>query len=99
MFWHIVRFDFTGLDATVRAELEDRLRGLADIPEVAWLRLSHDVADHHVTGFLTAFASADDYETYRDHPEHVPVVAAIREAGVAATRFDILTNDNVADLP
>ena len=99
MFWHIVRFDFAGLDPTMRADLEDRLRGLADIPAVAWLRMSHDVADHHVTGFLTTFESAEDYEIYRDHPEHVLVVTALLEAGVVATRFDILTDDDVADLP
>ena len=98
MFWHIVRFDFTGVDEATRTDIEDQLAGLESIEEVAWLRVGHDVTDGDVTAFVTGFATRDDYEAYRVHPEHVPVVMAIDTAEVAATRIDVETEDEVEDL-
>lgn len=99
MIWHIVRFDFTGVDAAVREDLEDRLEALGGLDEVAWLRLSRDLDDGQVTGLITGFATYEDLEAYRNHPDHVPVVAAIRESGVATARIDLETDDAVEDLP
>ena len=99
MIWHIVRFDFTGIDDAVRDDIESQLAALDGLDEVAWLRLGHDVEDPHVTGLITAFRTADDLEAYRVHPEHVPVVAAIQAADVAVTRIDMETDDDPDDLP
>ena len=99
MFWHIVRFDFTGVDDTTRDDIEDRLAGLESMDEVAWLRMSHDVTDADVTAFVTGFESREEYEAYRVHPDHVPVVMAIDTAEVSAHRIDFETDDEVEDLP
>lgn len=99
MIWHIVRFDFSGVPAATREALEEGLRGLDAIDEVAWLRVGRELVDEHVTGLLTAFATEADLEAYRVHPRHVPVVEAIRAAGVAVTRLDVTTDDDVRELP
>lgn len=99
MIWHIVRFDFSGTDDDVRRDLEERLAGLVELEEVAWLRVARDVSEPAVTGYISVFRSAEDLETYRTHPDHVPVVEAIRDAGVAAVRVDVETGDDPADLP
>jgi hypothetical protein len=99
VIWHIVRFDFTGVDGALRDDIEGRLRTLTSIDEVAFLRLARDIADDQVTGLITGFATIEDLDTYRVHPEHLPVVAAIREAGVATTRLDVPSDDDPAVLP
>jgi hypothetical protein len=81
VIWHIVRFDFAGIDDAVRADLEASLAGLASIDVVA--------VCHVVTAMATAFADHAALEAYRVHPEHVPVVEALRAAGVAASRLDL----------
>lgn len=95
MFWHIVRFDFSGVDEATRTDIEDRLASLDAIDEVAFLRLGHDVADAEVTALVTGFETRDDYEAYRVHPDHVPVVMAIDTAEVARTATDFETDDLV----
>lgn len=95
MFWHIVRFDFTGVDEATRTDIEDQLAGLDALDEVAWLRLGHDVTDAEVTALVTGFATRDEYEAYRVHPDHVPVVMAIDTAEVARTAIDFETDDPV----
>lgn len=92
MIWHIVRCDFSSVDAATRDDLEAQLRALSAIDEVAWLHVARDIADDDVTGLLTAFATRDDLERYRDHPEHTPVVARLREAGVGLSRLDVETD-------
>lgn len=99
MIWHIVKLDFGGVDPGARADIERQLTGLVAIDEVAWLRVAVDVDDPNVTGLLTAFATREDLQTYRDHPDHQPVLEAIGAAGVRATRLDVETADDVADLP
>lgn len=99
MIWHIVRFDFTGVPASMRTSIEDQLAGLDAIDEVAWLRVARDVADPDVTGLITVFRSEEDLDAYRTHPDHLPVVEAIRAAGVPAARLDVETPDEPADLP
>ena len=99
MIWHIVRFDFSGVDEDVRRDLEGALDGLRSMEEAAFLRLGRELADPAVTGLITGFATVDDLETYRTHPDHLPVVEQVRAAGVALTRLDIETEDDVTELP
>lgn len=99
MIWHVVRFDFDGIDPATRAGIEERLAGLGDIDVVAWLRLARDLEQEHVTGLVTIFATVEDLATYRTHPDHLPVVRDIGALGVGVTRFDLSTDDDVADLP
>lgn len=99
MIWHIVRFDFGGIDEVTRAELETQLAGLDHIAEVGFLRLARDLQDEDITGLITGFASADDLAAYRVHPDHVPVVEAIRGTAAEVVRLDIHTDDDVTALP
>lgn len=99
MIWHIVRFDMTHLDETVRREVEAALEGLDALDEVRWLRVARDIEEPGVTGLLTIFDDVDALASYRVHPDHVPVVERIRELGISATRLDIATDDAADDLP
>lgn len=94
MLWHIVRFDCGHLDDADRDDLEARLRGLVDLDVVRGLRLARDVDDPAITGLLVALDDQDALAIYRDHPDHLPVVARVRELGVGATRLDVLTDDD-----
>lgn len=97
MLWHIVRFTFAeDTDSTDREQLEEALRGLADaIGEVRLLRVARDVDDERVTGLITGFDDADALAAYREHPDHVPVVARARELCADITRLDVVTHDPV----
>lgn len=99
MIWHIVRFDFADVDDATREEVEGALQGLVALDEVAWLRLARDIDEPTVTGLLTVFADLDALEAYRVHPDHVPVVARIRELGIPAVRLDVTTDGDPAQLP
>lgn len=99
MIWHIVHFDCSGVDAATRDEIERQLEGLAAIDVVAFLRVARDIDHEHVTGLITAFASREDLETYRTHPDHLPVIDTVRGAGVKGIRLDVETDDRVEDLP
>lgn len=94
MLWHIVRFDCGHLDAADRDDLEAQLRGLVALDVVRGLRLARDVDDPAVTGLLVALDDRDALAIYRDHPDHLPVVARVRELGVGATRLDVVTDDD-----
>jgi hypothetical protein len=52
-----------------------------------------------VTGLLTGFADRRALEAYRVHPDHLPVVARVRELGVGTVRLDVATDDAVEALP
>ena len=99
MIWHIVRFEMGSLDDERRAELEEALRGLAAIEQVAWLRVSRDIDDPEVTGLITGFRDRDDLDVYREHPDHLPVLQRMRELRVPAVRLDVASEDDAADLP
>lgn len=99
MIWHIVRFEMAHLDEPVRREVEAALAGLATLEEVRWLRVARDLEEPTVTGLLTVFDDVDALARYRVHPDHAPVVARIRELGIAATRIDVATDDDADDLP
>jgi hypothetical protein len=99
VIWHIVRFDMGHLDDVERSQLEGALETLADLDEVRWLRVARDVDDPAVTGLITVFDDYEALERYRTHPQHVPVVKRIGDHGVTATRLDIATGDDPADLP
>ena len=98
MIWHIVRFDFAGIGDDVRTDLEAQLRGLSSLDCVGFLRLGRDLDQPTVTGLLTGFADAGELDAYRTHPDHLPVVDASRDAGVAVTRVDVETGDDLAVL-
>ena len=99
MLWHIVRFDFEGVEPSVRTELEERIASLADLDIVAWLRVARDVDLPNVSGLISGFRSHADLEHYRTHPDHLPIVEALRQAGVEMTRVDLETGDDPASLP
>ncbi len=99
MIWHLVRFDFGTVDETVRRELEADLAALATIDEVAWLRVGRDVEDPSITGLMTAFADPEALDTYRVHPDHIPVVERIRALGIPVVRLDLHTDDDPEQLP
>lgn len=98
MLWHIVRFDCGHLDEDDRVDLEAQLRGLTELDVVRGLRLARDVEDPAITGLVVALDDAAALAVYRDHPDHLPVVARVRELGVTATRLDIETDDDAAVL-
>ena len=94
MLWHIVRFDFAGLDDALREELEDELRALADLDVVRGLRVARDVEEPTVTGLLVALDDDAALDAYRQHPDHLPLVHRIRELQVPAARLDVRTDDD-----
>ncbi|MTV23965.1 hypothetical protein FTX61_00805 [Nitriliruptoraceae bacterium ZYF776] len=93
VLWHVVRFELGHLDEDTRADLERQLAALVDLDVVRFLRLGRDVEDPAVTGLLVGLDDAAALAVYRDHPDHQPVVARVRELGVTATRLDVLTDD------
>lgn len=99
MIWHVVRFDFGAVEETERRALEADLAALASIDEVAWLRVGRDIEDPAITGLITGFADREALDTYRVHPEHVPVVERIRALGIPAVRLDLHTDDDPEQLP
>ena len=99
MIWHIVRFDMTALDETTRVSIEADLAGLAELDDVAWLRVARDVDDPAMTGLITAFVDHDALERYRVHPDHLPVVERARDLAIPAVRLDIATDDDPSALP
>lgn len=94
MIWHVVRFDCSAVDEDTRREVEEALRGLAALDEVAWLRVARDIEDPGVTALISGFADVDALARYRVHPDHVPVVERIRSLGITAVRFDVATDDD-----
>jgi len=100
VLWHIVRFRFPAdVDPAARADLEARLAGLDAIDEVRFVRVGRDLDDPQVTGLLTGFADEAALAVYRDHPEHVPVVARARELCEDIVRLDVVTDDPPDALP
>lgn len=89
MIWHIVRFDLSSLDEGTRVEIEEALADLARLEVVAWLEVARDLDSPGITGLLSLFASYEDLEAYRVHPDHVPVVERIRGLEIPVTRLDV----------
>lgn len=91
MLWHIVRFRFPPtVDDAARQALERDLLRLDDvIDEVVWLAVARDVDEPDVTGLLTLFADEHALAAYRDHPEHIPVVARARALCDEIVRLDV----------
>jgi quinol monooxygenase YgiN len=91
MLYHIVRFTFpSGVDETARAALEADLAALdRHIEVVRWLAVARDLEDPAVTGLLSAFDDEAGLAVYRDHPAHLPVVAAARELCERIDRLDV----------
>ena len=95
MLWHIVKFRFAEETTDEeRTSLEHALAGLADrIEQVRLLRVARSVDEADVSGLLSGFDDEAALATYRDHPEHLPVVARARELCEEITRLDIETDD------
>jgi hypothetical protein len=98
VIWHVVRFDLGELDEATRVEVEAALADLVHLDVVSFLRTGRDVDDPAVTGLLVGLADEAALATYRDHPDHLPVVRRIRELGVPTTRLDIASDDDPAIL-
>jgi hypothetical protein len=98
MLYHIVRFTFpSDVDETARVQLEADLASLADrIEQVRWLEVGRDVEDPLVTGLLSAFDDEAGLAVYRDHPAHLPVVAAARELSERIDRLDVAADGGPA---
>lgn len=94
MLWHIVRFDCAHLGDEDRDDLEARLAALTDLDVVRGLRVARDVDEPTVTGLLVALDDEAALVRYREHPEHQPVIARVRELGVTAVRLDVVTDDD-----
>lgn len=89
MIWHIVRFDCRALEPAVRDDLAARLAALEALDCVTWLRVGPDIDDPAVIGLLSAFEDLEALETYRVHPDHLPVVARVKELGIPVERLDV----------
>ena len=69
------------------------------IPEIRLARVARSVDEPDVTGLIIGFDDEHGLAVYRDHPDHVPVVARMRELCAEVTRLDIVTDDPPASLP
>ncbi len=96
MIWHIVRFDMRGLDEDTRASLDADLAALDRLDCVAQLHVGPDLTEPHVTGLVSAFVDEEALETYRVHPDHVPVVERVRSLDIPVVRLDIADGATVS---
>jgi hypothetical protein len=94
MLWHILRFDLGHLDVAARSGLEKEFARLADVPEVKWSHVGHDLEDGNVTGVVLMMDDTAALARYRQNAVHLAVGAAIKRAGARSVRLDIS-----ADLP
>ncbi|CAN5229988.1 MAG: Dabb family protein [Euzebyales bacterium] len=101
MLWHIVTFRFRGdVAAAERDALAAEVRGLPGaIPELALLRVAPAIDDPDVLGVITGFADEAALAVYRDHPEHLPVVARANDLCVSIQRLDMVSDDPHDALP
>jgi hypothetical protein len=90
VIWHIVRFDMSDLDADTRASLDAELAALDRLDCVEQLHVGPDLTEPHVTGLVSAFADQESLDTYRVHPEHLPVVERVRALRIPVVRLDIV---------
>jgi quinol monooxygenase YgiN len=92
MLYHIVRLTFpSDVDEAARLRVEADLASLAEhIEQVRWLEVGRDLEDPLVTGLLSAFDDEAALAVYRDHPAHLPVVAAARELSERIERLDVV---------
>lgn len=99
MLWHLARFDMSSLDDETREDLEDQMLGLAEIEDVAFLRVAHDVNEPNVTVFLSVFEDLAGFRRYEAHPIHIPVLTRCQQLNLPVVHLDFPTDDDVADLP
>lgn len=98
MIWHVVRFNFGHVDASIRDEAEGALAALVDLDMVEFLRVGRDIQDPGVTGLVSGFADEAALQAYAQHPEHVTVVRHLREHGVSAVLLDMPSDDDLSVL-
>lgn len=98
MINHIVLFKLR--DAEDAAELVRRLHALrSQIPEIHHLEAGIDVTGSERSfdvALVSRFASVDDLNTYRDHPDHLNLVAWIGEVTTDRVAVDYESGE---DLP
>jgi hypothetical protein len=101
VLWHIVRFRFRpDVDQADREALARSMAGLADtIDELRLVRVAPSVDEPDVLGLITGLDDADALAAYRDHPDHLPVVARARELCEEIVRLDVVTDDPADALP
>lgn len=93
MVRHIVFFKFKdGVDEKKRLELQDALKGLkSGISLVRELEVGADIGHKHNSYDLvlnSLFDSLDDVESYAVHPEHIKVVALVRDLCQSSVKVD-----------
>jgi hypothetical protein len=93
VIWHIVRFDMSSLDEATRASLDADLAALERLDCVEQLHVGPDLTEPHITGLVSAFADEQALDTYRVHPDHLPVVERVRSLGIPVVRLDIAGGD------
>lgn len=80
MVW--IRFK-AGVDARRQQHHLDALRGLRDkVPGIRHLAVGPNITDRamgYTHGLLVTLESAAALAVYADHPEHVPVAAALKQ--------------------
>lgn len=95
MLRHIVLFSFKESVAPAdRAALLDAIRGLrAKVPSLRSLELGENVSPARAQGYthvlLETFDDRDGLAAYAAHPEHVPVLARIRDAASQLLAVDL----------
>ena len=98
MINHIVLFKLR--DREDAAELVRRLDALeSQIPEIRHLEAGADVTESEHSfdvALVSRFGSVDDLNTYRDHPDHVNLVAWIGEVTTHRVAVDYESGE---DLP
>ena len=94
MLTHVVLFKFKPeTTAEQAARLEGQLKGLpAAISEIREFRVGHDVVRaerSYDLGLVSAFDDLAAMQRYQGHPDHLQVVALVKElcAGVVAVDF------------
>jgi hypothetical protein len=101
VLWHIVTFRFrSDAAAAARQEMVVGLLGLPEvIAEIALLRVGPAIDDPDVLGLITGFADEAALAVYRDHPEHLPLVARANELCTSIERLDVASDDPHDALP
>ena len=95
MLKHIVLFSFKESVAPAeRAALLDAIRGLrSKVPSLRSLELGENISPTRAKGYthvlLETFDDRDGLAAYASHPEHVPVLARIRDAASQLLAVDL----------